>query len=132
MYATGSPAAQRSMDRRYAASASAPTGASGWATIAERSTPTAYPRSSSAWSRAVSQAGAVRRSMPSCSSVPTVLTAGSSGSQPDGDRDVPDLAQDLRACRPAPAVEQEVHRCVADAQVRERNLAEPFGEVRVE
>ena len=75
MYATGSPAARRSSAARYAASASTPTGASGWARIAVRSTPMAKPSSSSASSLGDSDPAAVSRSMPSWSSAPTVLTA---------------------------------------------------------
>ena len=41
-------------------------------------------------------------------------------SEPDRDGDVADLAQDLRGRRPAPAVEQQVDRRVADPEVRER------------
>ena len=67
------------------------------------------------------------RATPSRSSAPTVLIGTSVRSrlrsQPDGDADVADLAQDLRAGRAAPAMEQQVDRRLADAQVRQRHLA---------
>src|SRR5438046_4976483 len=55
----------------------------------------------------------------------------SSPSQPDRDRQVADLPEDLRARRAAPAMEQEVDRGIADAEVRQGDLAEPVGQVRV-
>ena len=71
--------------------------------------------------------------MPSASSSPIVVirVAGRPRSEPDRDGDVADLAQDLGARRAPPAMEQQVDRRVADAQVRERHLAEPVRQVRV-
>ena len=72
------------------------------------------------------------RSMPSRQERPrSVVTARVAASEPDRDGDVADLAQHLGARGPAPAMEQQVDRRLADAQVRERDLAEPVGQVRV-
>ena len=72
MYATGSPAARRATAASNRAWASAPTGASRWATIAVRSAPTANPSRSSASSRAVSDPAARRRVVASAMQSPIV------------------------------------------------------------
>ena len=98
--------------------ASAPTGASGWAMIAVRSTPMARASSSSASRRGLSDPATRNRSTPAVRSSETVAIVPSEGSDPDDDLDVADLAQHLGAGRSTPAVEQQVDRRVADAQVR--------------
>src|SRR5437879_7634656 len=131
MYATGSPASRRRTESSNRAAASAPTGASRWATIAVRSAPMAWPRSSSASRRAVSEPGSRSRDVAPDSSSPIVATV-PSGSEPDRHGQVADLAEDLGAGRATPAVEEEIHRRLPDPEVVERHPPDPFRQVRVE
>src|SRR5437870_8960757 len=50
-------------------------------------------------------------------------------SHPDRDLELAVLAEDLGARRPPPAVEEEIDRRVAHAQVADRDLTEPCGQV---
>src|SRR6188508_1162831 len=129
-YATGSPVSRLAISDSYVAVASAPTGASPWAMTAVRSTPIACASSSSASSLGVSDPAARRRSVPASTSARFAVMRVRSES--DGDGDVADLAQDLGAGRAPPAVEQQVDRRITDAQVRQRDLAEPVGQVRMQ
>ena len=121
MYATGSPTSRRASATSYWAAGSARTGTSGYATIAVRSTPTALPSSSSASSRGDSDPAARRRSTPARRSSATVAIAQS--------RMVTDTSPTLRRTsalvRAPPAMEQQVDRGIADADVRERHPGEP-------
>src|SRR4029079_3277703 len=115
--------------------ASCPTGASGWATIEVRSAPTANPRSSSASRRAVAEPDARSRAPASDRSSPIVgirLVPGRAWrSEPDRDRQVADLPEDLGARGAEQAVAPQVARRLAHAEVVERHAADPVRQVRV-
>src|SRR4051794_13719881 len=111
MYATGSPATRRSMAARYICAASAPTGASLWATIAVLPTPTALASKSSASSRGVSDPASRSRSAPSRSRSPV---RGAVGPETDGSAGPVTVAESLGLVGHDQGIDQVVEVAVHD------------------
>src|SRR3954454_24683452 len=121
MYATGSPSSRRPIQPRYSAAGPSPTSASCWAMTNVRSWCRAWPRSSSASSRAVSEPDARSLSVPSLRSSPTVaigfrVPVGSSGRRAA----VGEGAEAVGLVRGDERVDQSIELAIQDArQIRE-------------